>query len=238
MTKELVDIEMAAHGGTVFEIVKGADGKWSVVRDSPATTAASPPIRDDLRRARRRQRPPEDLRRPDGHPVTRHHQQLRRRHDALGHLPDGRGKLPRLFLDRCGRCRWPPDISARPKPQHGTLRRARALVCLGQYHDRFNIDKEPNEPNRFGYIVEVDPLNPDATPIKHTALGSLPARRRRDDHRVGRQAGDLFGRRQPLRLSVQVGVSRAGDAGKQPSSARRCCRKARSMWRASTTTAP
>ena len=36
MTKDLVDIEMAAHGGSIVEIVKGADGKWSVVKlDSP-----------------------------------------------------------------------------------------------------------------------------------------------------------------------------------------------------------
>ncbi|NNG03800.1 MAG: DUF839 domain-containing protein, partial [Inquilinus sp.] len=35
MTKELVDIEMAAHGGSVIEVMRGGDGKWSVVPDSP-----------------------------------------------------------------------------------------------------------------------------------------------------------------------------------------------------------
>ena len=28
-----------------------------------------------------------------------------------------------------------------------------------------------NEPNRFGYIVEIDPSDPTATPLKHTAMG-------------------------------------------------------------------
>ena len=37
--------------------------------------------------------------------------------------------------------------------------------------ERFDISKHPNEPNRAGYIVEIDPLDPDSTPKKRTALG-------------------------------------------------------------------
>ncbi|MGH3468568.1 MAG: PhoX family protein, partial [Thermocrispum sp.] len=40
-----------------------------------------------------------------------------------------------------------------------------------RYDPRFDLTEEPNEPNRFGYIVEIDPLEPDSTPVKHTALG-------------------------------------------------------------------
>ncbi len=40
-----------------------------------------------------------------------------------------------------------------------------------KFDPRFDISKTPNEPYRVGYIVEIDPANPDARPVKHTGLG-------------------------------------------------------------------
>jgi secreted PhoX family phosphatase len=58
-----------------------------------------------------------------------------------------------------------------------TLEKRYGLTAGGfgyRWHEadpRFDINASRNEPNRFGWIVEIDPWDPESTPIKRTALG-------------------------------------------------------------------
>ena len=42
-----------------------------------------------------------------------------------------------------------------------------------EFDPRFDADLHPNEPNRHGWVVEVDPFDPTRPPVKHTSMGRM-----------------------------------------------------------------
>ncbi|MEM9576612.1 MAG: PhoX family phosphatase [Pseudomonadota bacterium] len=173
MTKELVDIEMAAHGGSVVEIAQGPDRKWKLVRNSVYNRRITP-LTTSMR--------------IDGPAAG--HDRMKTSADPLGTTVIGTlnncagGMTPwgtyLMAEENFHGYFWTDTFDAEGKPDLSDQREAAQMkrygvpgrwYAWGQYHDRFNIDKEPNESNRFGWIIEVDPRDPDAAPIKHTALG-------------------------------------------------------------------
>jgi uncharacterized protein len=55
--------------------------------------------------------------------------------------------------------------------QRWGLRKSGRSYRWHEHEERFDATRHPNEFNRFGWVVEIDPQDPTMTPIKHTALG-------------------------------------------------------------------
>ncbi|MBW8445707.1 MAG: PhoX family phosphatase [Arenimonas sp.] len=50
---------------------------------------------------------------------------------------------------------------------------AETRYAYEKFDERFDVAKNPNEPRRAGYIVEIDPSNASSVPVKRTALGRV-----------------------------------------------------------------
>lgn len=58
----------------------------------------------------------------------------------------------------------------RSRARYG-IEKGKSAYGFERHQDRFHVGKTPNEPNHFGWVVEIDPYDPDWTPVKRTTLG-------------------------------------------------------------------
>ncbi|GAP36041.1 PhoX family protein [Piscinibacter sakaiensis] len=160
-TAEKVRKSQAAHGVSIAEVAREGDGGWRLVRPSPLArriTAATP---------------------------------CRLTGPAAGHALlrtafDPSGRWVAGTLNNCGSSRtpWGTVLVAEenipfyfdggPAPDADQRRwglQPEGFFRWAVHDERFDARRHPNEFHRHGWIVEIDPLDPDAPPAKRTALG-------------------------------------------------------------------
>ncbi len=165
-TREMVEIEIAAHGFTVVEVARGSRGEWTVVKASPFNrriTGATPMAIRGPAAGHPLMRTSAD---PAGLTVLGTLNNCAGGVTPWGTILTGEENIHNYFTDKA-------DEMADP-----ALRALHARYGVGtgrygwvRYHERFDLKKEPHEPNRFGWIVEIDPYDPQSTPVKRTAMG-------------------------------------------------------------------
>jgi secreted PhoX family phosphatase len=171
MTAEKVAKSQAAHGVSVIEIERSADGQWRAVpsRFARRITAATP-----MRIAG-----PAAGRLANGKPLGAHAR------GTVNNCASGR-TLWHTYLT-CEEnfngvfgsavAEFAPTAEQRRYGLAkggfvGTLAGTKVSVYRWWEHDeRFDLAKHPEEAERFGYVVEIDPFNPESVPVKRTALG-------------------------------------------------------------------
>lgn len=166
-TPEMVAKSQAAHGVSVVEVKEEAAGEWSVVRSA--------------RNRRITANTPMSFSGP-----AAGHRLVRTSADPAGRFPLG-------TINNCshGVTPWDTYLTCeenfngyfRLDPGTYTAEEQALTSRYGVGGDRNNwathdtrfvvTPAEPNEPNRFGWVVEIDPFDPNSRPVKRTALGRV-----------------------------------------------------------------
>lgn len=168
-SEDIVNTELAAHGLSIVEIQRN-DGEWEVVLDSEYNRritgmtpmeVTGPAAGIDLLQTS------ED---PEGVNVLGTLNNCAGGTTPWGTALTGEENFQQYFgnlnsLDE--------DDPVRIAHERFGFNEGKSDRLWEEHHPRFDIAQEPHEPFRFGWVVEIDPYDPNSTPKKRTALGRV-----------------------------------------------------------------
>lgn len=169
MSRHQVEAEMAAIGHSVVEIERLPGGEWKLNRRGKRNRRISPLATPMLVSG-----------------PAAGHARLKTSADSTGHKVLGTlnncggGVTPwgtMLICEENFNAVFSGAAAATPESRnhirYGVDGQSRFNPAWATHFSRFDIEQEPNEPNRFGWVVEFDPHDPDSVPVKRTALGRM-----------------------------------------------------------------
>ena len=169
-TQEIVDVEIAAHGLSIVEVQRNDAGEWELVQDSnynrritgttpmevtgPAAGIGLLQTRDD----------------PTGTQVLGTLNNCAGGKSPWGTALTGEENFQQYFANLAAIAEDDPIRIVHDRYGVGEAASERRWE---EFHSRFDLAQDPNEPFRFGWVVEFDPYDPASTPKKRTTLGRV-----------------------------------------------------------------
>jgi secreted PhoX family phosphatase len=167
-SQEIVDTELAAHGLSVVEIMRNAGGQWEVVLDSQYNrriTATTPMEVTGPAAGIELLKTSEDS---TGTQVLGTLNNCAGGTTPWGTVLTGEENFQQYFANLGA---LPENDPVRIAHERYGLTEEASDRRWEEFYPRFDLAQEPNEPFRFGWVVEFDPYDPEATPKKRTAMG-------------------------------------------------------------------
>jgi len=166
LSAEQAAVEMAAQGHSIVEVQRGSDGRFEVVSGSRHARRIHANTRIEVKGPAAGDSRLRTLGDPSGTLVLGTFSVCAGGTTPWGTVLLAEENFHKHFVGDFGK-----GPHAADRARFGFDLVDETEYCWGLHDRRFDVDKEPHEPYRHGWIVEVDPFDAFSNPVKRTALG-------------------------------------------------------------------